>query len=852
MPGPTAVGAAGRASLSLLEAQSRAAQLQVHLVEVELDLTDPLADTFGSRTTIHFASHGPETFVDFAGASLGAATLNGRPLDPGSWQRGRIPLTGLASENTLVVEGRMAYSSDGEGLHRHTDPVDGRSYLYAMSFLEAAPRWFACFDQPDLKARYAFDVLAPDEWTVLGNGPAQGGRGRWRIEPPHPLSTYFVTLVAGPYASVLAEHDGIRLGLHIRQSLRAELEEQAPDMLEVTAASFDYYHRVFGIRYPFGEYHQAFVPEFNAGAMENPGCVTFRDGLVPRGRVTRGDRLTRAAVIAHEMAHQWFGDLVTMRWWDDLWLKESFATWSSNFAVSEQADDPTLNWATFNAGSKTMAARADQLPSTHPIAADIVDLEAVEYNFDQITYGKGASVLVQLVAFVGRDAFLEGVRAYFAEHAYGNTSLGDLLSALEPPSGRDLSSWSKLWLETAGINTLRMELETDADDRVTAATIHQSAPAEHPTLRPHRLAVGSYAEQDGRLVRISRVEQDVDGEATPVPGLVGQPRPALVLLNDGDLTFAKIRLDPRSLQTAREHLPQVDDALTRAVIWGSLWDSCRDAELPARDYADVVLRTAPAESVSAQLRNVLVQAGLAVHSYTAPAERATVSARWEAGLSDQLASAGPASDEQLALARAYAAAANPGRGADVLAGWLTGEGVPEGLTLDRDLRWLVLGQLARLGRTDETGIADEQRRDASNTGAELAAGVRASLPSAAAKAEAWRLATETDEVSNATQQSICLGFWQRGQDEVLMPYVERYLAMAEDASALRGAWATKGIALRTAAIRYLFPVPADREPFLRRLDAWLETAELSSSVLRIVRERRDDSLRALRCQQGAE
>ncbi|MGI3786621.1 MAG: ERAP1-like C-terminal domain-containing protein, partial [Janthinobacterium lividum] len=421
----------------------------------------------------------------------------------------------------------------------------------------------------------------------------------------------------------------------------------------------------------------------------------------------------------------------------------------------------------------------------------------------------------------------------------------------EPPSGRDLTAWSQRWLETAGVNTLALEVETGADDVITSAAVVQTAAPEHPTLRPHRLGVGAYDVVDGLLTRSTAVEMDVDGERTPVPELVGRARPALLLPNDGDLTFAKVRLDERSRTTALAHLPLVSDPLARAVLWASLWDACRDAELPARDYVDVVLRTAAAESVPTQLRNVLAQASLAANSYTGLAERADVQEQLERGLHELLGAAPEGSDAQLAFARSFAAASNAGRGADVVAGWLDDHDVPEGLAIDRDLRWLLVGQLARLGRIDGPGIDAEQARDDSNTGAELAAGARAARPTAEAKAEAWRLACETDQVTNSVQSAICVSFAQRGQDEVLAPYEQPYLAMVEEASALRGVWATKGGALRTTAVRNLFPVPAEREPFLGRLDAWFASVTLAPSVSRIVVERRADSLRALKCQQAS-
>ncbi|SEQ04885.1 aminopeptidase N [Microlunatus flavus] len=852
-------------NLTRAEAQARAALIGTDTYAVHVDLSgreveDP-ERLFTSTSTIRFTARDAGSLhVDLIAERVRSASLDGTALDPATFVDSRLPFDVTPGEHELVVDAVVRYSRSGDGLHRFVDPSDGAVCLYTQFEPADARRVYACFEQPDLKARFAVSVVAPSSWTVVSGGAVEtqeadgDGFTLTRFAETKPVSTYLTSLLAGDYAvvegGITSTAGPVAANIVVRRSLVDSLDPEA--IFAVTQGGFEVFEQSFGVAYPFGKYDQAFVPEYNAGAMENIGLVTFRDEYVFRSRVTQASRDYRREVILHELAHMWFGDLVTMRWWDDLWLKESFATWCSNFAAEAVTQDPATTWATFSAGSKTGALRADQLPSTHPIAADIVDLEAVSTNFDQITYGKGASVLAQLVAFVGRDAFLAGARNYFAEHAYGNTSLVDLLRALEPPSGRDLTAWSRAWLETAGVNTIALEVETGEDGTLSAVDVVQTASAEHDTLRPHRLGVGAYDLVDGRLALVHRSELDVDGSRTPVPELVGRPRPALLLPNDGDLTFAKVRLDERSRAAAVEHLPLVGDPLARAVLWASLWDSCRDAELPARDYVDVVLRAAAVETVPTQLRLLLGQASLAASSYTGLGERAEVQARLETGLFELLGAAAEGSDEQLALARSFAAAANPGWGGDALAGWLEDRDVPVGLVVDRDLRWLFVGQLARLGRIDGAGIDAEQARDDSNTGIELAAGARAARPTPEAKAEAWRLACESDEVTNSVQSAICVSFWQRGQDEVLRGYVEPYLAMVEEADRLGGVWRHKGAVLRTTAVRNLFPVPEDREPFLARLDAWLGGVELSASVSRTIRERRDDALRSLRCQRAAQ
>jgi len=544
----------------------------------------------------------------------------------------------------------------------------------------------------------------------------------------------------------------------------------------------------------------------------------------------------------------WFGDLVTMTWWDDLWLKESFAEWASHFAQSQLDDEPTHAWATFCNARKTWAYRQDQLPSTHPIAADMVDLEAVELNYDGITYAKGASVLRQLVAYVGRDAFLAGVRTYFAEHAFGNTQLSDLLTQLTQASGRDLSGWSGEWLEQAGVNTLRADFSSDGDGRFTSFSIEQTAPAAWPTLRSHRLAIGLYAVTSAGLERIERIETDVTGASTVVAELIGREQPDLVLVNDDDLTYAKVRLDPRSLTTVVEQINTIGSPLARAVCWGATWDMCRDAEMPARAYVDLVLRGVAVESDLTAVGAVLRQGLTAASAYTHAAIRDEVTARWENGLADLLAAAPAGSDHQVALAKAYPLAVRSAAGTARLQAWLSGRQVPAGLAVDADLRWVVLTELARLGVVDEAAIAAENVRDKTVTGAERAAGARAARPVTEAKEEAWRLAVTEDAITNSTQRSICGEFWQPGQDTVLAPFVERYLRAAEDISAARGVWEKKSTAMRDNVLASLFPQSADKQALLDLIDPWLASADLTDPVRRLVSERRDDAVRALRCQ----
>ena len=532
MPGPSAVP-----NLTRDDARARAELLHVESYDIALDLTDgggkPSERTFRSTSTIRFtaARSGEATFVDVIADKFHAVKLNGEDIDVSAYDAEHgIVLSDLAADNTLVVDAELLYTNTGEGLHRFVDPLDDETYLYSQFETADAKRVYACFDQPDLKAEFTISATVPAHWAVVSNGREVGVEelraGKTiRFATTARISPYITALVAGPYAVARTTHDGIELGLWCRQTLAKHLDTD--ELFKITAQGFDWYNANFGVRYPFDKYDQIFVPEFNAGAMENAGCVTFREDYVFRSKVTDARYERRAETILHEMAHMWFGDLVTMRWWDDLWLNESFATYASVLCQTN-ATRWTGAWTTFANSEKTWAYRQDELPSTHPIATDAPDVQTAEVNFDGITYAKGASVLKQLGAYVGVEAFLAGLRDYFAEHAYGNTTLADLLTALEKASSRNLGDWSKLWLETAGINTLHPDFTLDADGNYTSFEIVQSAPDEVAatnTIRPHPLAVGVYDEQGGRLVRTDRIELDVTSERTPIEPLVGRKQP---------------------------------------------------------------------------------------------------------------------------------------------------------------------------------------------------------------------------------------------------------------------------------------------------------------------------------------
>jgi aminopeptidase N len=853
-------------NLSRDEARERGRLLSVDGYDVALDVRSAVArgeaaGTFRSRTTIRFrcAEPGATTFADLLAPAVTTVTLNGRELDPGAvFDGSRIALDQLAADNTLVVDAQCAYSRTGEGLHRFVDPEDGEVYLYTQYEPADARRVFANFEQPDLKAPFTFEVTAPEGWTVLSNGAQEGPAedGRHRFATTRPISTYITAVVAGPYHYVRDSYrrtfaDGteleIPLGALCRKGLARHFDPD--DIFTVTKQGLDFFHDNFDYPYPFGKYDQAFVPEYNIGAMENPGCVTFREEFVFRGKVTQASYESRANVILHEMAHMWFGDLVTMEWWDDLWLKESFADFMGAFSQVESTRFDNA-WITFANRRKAWAYRADQLPSTHPVTADIRDLEDAKLNFDGITYAKGASVLKQLVAYVGREAFLEGARRYFKRHAYGNTRLTDLLSVLEETSGRDMAAWSRAWLETAGVNTLTPQATYDAQDRITELSVLQEAAPTHPQLRPHRVAVGLYRRQeisaahpDGGLERYARAEVDVSGPRTAVTELAGAERPDLILVNDEDLTYCKIRFDEGSLATLRDGLGEITDPLARALCWSAVWGLTRDGLMPARDYLELVLRFAGRETDIGVLQSVHTQARTALELYAAPAHRESAARALAEGALRELRLSGPGSGHQLAWARHFASVASTDADFQLLTGLLDGTAKIDGLEVDQELRWTLLEPLASHGVADAAVLDAELARDDTASGKRHQVRCLAARPSAEVKERAWADVVESDALSNALVEATISGFAQFGQRKLLAPYAPRYFAFLEQA------WQERSIEIAMAMVRGLFPSWQVTRETLDAADAWLAGHPQAAPALRrLVAEERDDLARALRAQ----
>ena len=839
-------------NLTRAEAAERSALLSVDSYEVVLDLTSG-AETFNSRTSVKFAAKSEgTTFIDVVAASLTSAILNGTALDTAAFDGESLHLTPTLGTNTLVVDALARYVNTGEGLHRFVDPADGEIYLYSQFETADARRMYACFDQPDLKATFTLTVDVPDHWEVISNNPVESkvsvreGVTRWVFTSTPRISTYITALIAGPYHHVHDTHLGaekaIPLGLYCRKSLAPHLD--AEQLFAVTKQGFDFFEKEFGLAYPFDKYDQIAVAEFNAGAMENAGAVTFgEDYFVFRSKVTDRNYNWRANTILHEMAHMWFGDLVTMAWWDDLWLNESFAEWASYTALAK-ATRFTNSWTIFNAERKNWAYRQDQLSSTHPIVSDMVDLETVKTNFDGITYAKGASALRQLVVYVGEANFLAGLRAYFAKYAWGNTTLNDLLAELEAVSGRDLQPWVSTWLKTAGVNTLRPELAINDGKYTTVAIVQEPPriPEGSTELRPHRMSIALYDVLSGKLSKRKGVELDVSGGRTEVPDFVGEDVADLVLINDGDLSYGKIRFDEKSMATLRSNFENITDPLARALCAAATWDMLRDAESSASDFVPFALGGMRTESDIAIVQMAVIQTETAIEMFATPTHRDALRTKQTEGLRALLDGSEAGSDHQLAFARAFAGAAANSPDPKhleyvqaLLSGGLTG------LSVDDDLKWHFLAVLGSRGIIGESEIAAALAKDNTASGVKSATFARTSLPNPEAKNSAWKEVL-AGKVPNHIQIAMISGIQRANQRDLMKPFVDRYF------EALLPTWNEQSYEMASNIATGLFPIMVTTQETLDKTKAWLAQENIPSALHRLVAEQRDALQRALNAQ----
>jgi len=794
-------------------------------------------ETFESETTVTFGCRQPgsSTFIEFDGVILGGE-LNGYALP--DLEGGRLRLDGLAPENSLTVEGLGSYSHDGAGITFFRDPVDGRAYLHSQFAEHSTYQGYACFDQPDLKATFAFHVKAPNGWVVVSNTPGtQSADGRWTFTTTKVMSTYVTAVVAGEYHAVHQSHRGIPLGLFCRQSLAEYFDPE--EIFEITRKGLDFFERRFGYPYPFGKYDQLYVPEFRPGAMENVGCVTFNERRLFRSKVTEARRMDRAETILHEMAHMWFGDLVTMRWWDDLWLNESFAEYMGYLATAEATRFKTA-WIEFAAATKDGARRQDQLPTTHPIVADIPDVDAITLNLDFITYNKGAAALQQLVAWVGEELFFKGIEEYFRKHAFANTDLKDFLVALEDASGRHLTAWSHAWLETAGVNTVEVRVQV-TDGVIGSADLIQTAPTAHPMLRPHRLRIALFDAVDGRVQRRRSIELDVEGAVTPIPQFAGERVPDMVLPNDGDLTYCKVRLDDRSLETLKLHLREIDDPLARAIAWGALWDMARDAELRARDYIAISLANIEPETDPSTLESLIARTERAVDSFSEPSHLGTVRELLAKASREHMSRSQPGGDPQLLWAFSFINTARTPADVRWILGLLDGATQVEGLVVDFEIRWRAVTALATIGVVDDELIALELKRDPTDEGRRRAAAARAALPLVSAKQRAWKAVVHGSTPSLQVKRAIAGTFHHVDQQALLEAFVQPFF------NSLVPLWKANDSEVAISIVEWMYPRAVISQDVVDATDAALER-DLPGPIRRSLLESQDAIKRALRAQ----
>ena len=858
------------ANLTRVEAEERKSIVSAPIsYHVQLDLTRD-ARTFGSTTTICFgAEPGSETFLDLIADNVTEIILNDEALDPAQvFEDNRIALTGLRRRNEVTVKADCVYSNTGEGLHRSVDPSDGNIYLYSQFEVPDARRVYAVFDQPDIKAVFDFSVLAAKSWIVTSNMPAasvtdsetvteEGTLGTheaettklWVFESTPTMSSYLTAICAGPYAewhTEYANEDGrtVPMAMYCRQALAEAFAKDVDYLFDITKKGFAFYAKTWGVPYPYAKYDQIYVPEYNAGAMENIGMVTIRDQYVFESKVTDAYAERRVVTVLHELAHMWFGDYVTMKWWNDLWLNESFAEFTSTLATAEATEWKDA-WATFSSGEKSWALRQDQLSTTHPIVAPINDLNDTYVNFDGITYAKGASVLKQLVFYVGREKFFKGINNYLNKHAYSNATLADLLAELELTSGRDLKAWSAQWLEQSGINTIATEVEENEDGTIRQLALRQSASAEHPVLRAHRLAVGFYNEdpETGKIVRTDQFELDVDGELTIVEAAAGKARPALILVNDDDLTYTKLRFDEKSLKFAAENLYRFDDALARSVIWLAFWDMTRDGELPAKQFIETSLAALATEHESTTFRYALAQVSTTAWHYTAPADRAEVVEHVAAELFKLAQAAEAGSDEQFQLITAYLGYGEPGDAAFEAnaKGLLDGSVKLDGLEIDNNFRWTIINALSAINAIGQSDIDAELAKRETTENREFALGARAVAGIAEAKEWAWNEALHNDELTNMQLESVARGFASTPRADLAEPYAAKYFEVAD------WIWKNKTFHMAEALLEGLYPSYADPATLVDLGDAWLAShADADNALQRIVRGNVESSHRTLK------
>lgn len=828
--------------LTQAEAEARAASVSDVSYVLDLDL-EAGAKTFRGDVTITFRHHGGDTFLEWLGGSIDLMELNGQRVEP-EWNGARIalPAASLEESSTVRISYERAYDHTGEGFHKFVDPADGSEYLYTQFEPYSAHRLLPCFDQPDLKATYELTVTAPATWLVttagkeLDRDELPDGRTRRVFERTVPFSTYLLSVVAGDYGSVYDDHRGIQLGLHTRKSLMPYLD--AEPLFALTKRGIDFFGDLFAEPYPFGKYDQVFVPEFNWGGMENVANVTYTDTVVFRDPPTDDQLVRRAEYFMHELAHMWFGDLVTLKWWNDLWLNESFASYVAYLALdSFDGDYPTI-WLDFNFRMKVWAYREDHLPTTHRIADEVPSTDETFLNFDGITYGKGASVLRQLVYTIGEDAFRDGLRTYFSRHRFGNATLADFLRALQEGSGLDLLAWSEPWLRTPSLNTLSVRWE-EADGAITSMTMTQTAPEEHPTLRPH--TTGLLLIDGSGVERVLRVQ--IDGPSADITEAVGLPAPVFVYPNAEDHAYARLDLDSKTIDYAKGHLSSFDSPLLRHQLWATLWGAVRDQRLSSLEYVELIGEHLADEESLAIVQMVTATAAATIGRFV-PEDRIDPTAARFVALADGAMQRSLGTDRAVLWARALISLAlsegDARRAAEIV------DDPPAGLSIDQDMRWAVAVRWSALGIDGAADrLATERERDPSDRGDRAMAAAEAARPDPAVKADVWQRLHGDGYASLQLASAAAGGFWQRSQRDLLEGFIGPFF------EGVPGVFAEREPEAARAYFRTTFPGHRVDEDMRRRIAAVLERDDLGPMLRRMLREADDELARALKCRDFA-
>ena len=835
--------------LTQSEAEARAALVSNAAYTLDIALTLGAEMYRGELTVTFDLSTVADTFLDFRGKTIELLEVNGNAVEPSRTAfRLHLPATVLSAHNTVRIVYENEYDHAGDGFHQFKDPEDGQEYLYSNFEPYEAHRLFPCFDQPDIKGTYALTVTAPSEWEVIGNSAEASrstladGRVRRAFEPTKKFSTYLFALIAGPYHAVHETHGDVRLGLYCRKSMARHLD--TGELFTISKQGLDFFGTFFDRPYEFGKYDQIFVPEFNSGAMENVGAVTHNEYMVFRDPPTDNQRRGRAETVLHEMAHMWFGDLVTMRWWNDLWLNESFATYMAYLCLDE-ATRFTTGWQDFNASIKNWAYRQDQLVTTHPIAGEVADTDATFLNFDGITYGKGASVLKQLVAAIGMEGFREGMRHYFRTYAFGNATLAQFLGSLEAGSGADLQEWSRLWLETSAPNTIGSRWEADGD-RITSFTLTQSAPAEYPYLRPHRLDVGLLRDEGGKLT-VDVLPASLVAAELDLADARGLPRPAMVFPNYNDHGYAKVALDGESVRFVRENIERIDDVLLRQLLWSSLWNMVRDQQLKSTDYLALVREKIALEPLSELIEPVLNNASAALGRYVPEANKPEESKRFVQFAWAALQRAETA-DSRIIWARVLIGNALTPEDIAFAATVVDGDLKIPGLEIDQDMRWAIAAKCVANGMEGAAArVARELKSDPSDRGQRAKLRCDVSAPDPAVKADAWARVNGEGYGSLYLTGAAMGGFNWWAQASLLEPYTERFFDQ------LPAIFRERDKEFAADYFRSLLPGHRVEQAVLDRSERVLASlGEDQASLVRMLREANDDLSRAIRCRRFAD